>query len=73
MKKTQVHLPEEQLRALHRMAKRQKKSVAAVIRDAIRVALTEDAPTDAGRRPIALWSGELEPTSSDHDSIYDEP
>ena len=67
--KTQVYLSEEDLAALHRVAKRTGKSVAALIREAIRAAWTRPEPTG----PVALWAGDARRGSQDHDSIYDEP
>ena len=42
--KTQVYLPEEQIALLHRLAKRDRKSVAAIIREAIGAALEKTLP-----------------------------
>ena len=69
MTKTQVYLPAEHLRALHRVAKRQRRSIADLIREAIgRVWLR---PVERG--PVGLWSGKPKRTSIEHDTIYDEP
>ena len=69
MTKTQVYLPEADLKALHRVAEDRGKSVAALIREAVqRVWLR---PAEGG--PVGLWEGELRRTSVDHDSIYDAP
>lgn len=69
MTKTQVYLADEQLEALHRVAKRERRSVAELIREAIaRVWLR---PADRG--PVGLWARPARRTSVDHDSIYDEP
>jgi hypothetical protein len=73
MTKTQVYLTEEQLALLHRLAERDGKSVAAVIREAIGVALARALPANANHGPVALWTGVIKRTSVDHDSIYDEP
>ena len=67
MTKTQVYLPAADLRALHRLAARKKKSVAALIREAVRLAWLE--PTAEG--PVALYRGKARRVSADHDSIYD--
>jgi hypothetical protein len=69
MTKTQVYLEKEDLQALHRVAKRTGKSVAALIREAIRRAWLRPE----GDGPVALWHGEPRRSSLDHDSIYDEP
>ena len=73
MVKTQVYFESEDLKALHRLARRSKRSVAELIREAVRA--TWLAPhEDAGLPgPIALWMGEVRVPGSDHDSIYDEP
>lgn len=68
MVKTQVYLPAEDLAALHRVAKRSGKSVAELIREAIR--RTWLAPTTRG--PVALWGGEPRRASSEHDAVHDE-
>lgn len=69
MRKTQVYLPEEDLAELHRVARRTGRSVAALIREAVREKYLSTKP--AG--PVALWNGEPRRTAIDHDSIYDEP
>ena len=69
VKKTQVYLPEEELKRLHRVAARTGRSVAALIREAVRERWT---PVSEGG-PVALWDGEPARSSVDHDSIYDEP
>ena len=69
MEKTQVYLPKEELDALREAAARSGRSIAEIIRDAIRqVVLT---PQVSG--PVAIWDGKPKRTSVDHDSIYDEP
>lgn len=69
MVKTQVYLREEELRELHRIAKRTGKSIAELVREAIRRAWLR--PQHEG--PVGLWTGAARVTSVDHDSIYDEP
>jgi hypothetical protein len=69
MTKTQVYFPESDLSALHKVARRTKRPVAALIREAVqRVWLQTEA-----EGPVALWSGTVGRTSVDHDSIYDVP
>jgi hypothetical protein len=69
MVKTQVYLREEELQALHRVAERANRSVAALVRDAVRrVWLRPDSDG-----PVAIWDGVPGRTSADHDAIYDEP
>lgn len=68
MEKTQVYLRKEELDALRVVAARTGRSVAELIREAIRKTVLR--PEAAG--PVALWDGEPRRTSVDHDSIYDE-
>lgn len=69
MTKTQVYLRDEELEALHQAAKRSGKSVAELVREAVRQVWLR--PQDRG--PVALWDGEPRRISLDHDTIYDEP
>ena len=69
MVKTQVYLGPEELEALHRVAARSKRSVAALIREAIRRVWLRPE----GRGPVGLWDGDPKRVSVDHDSIYDNP
>jgi hypothetical protein len=69
MEKTQVYLPKEELDALREVAARSGRSIADIIRDAIRQVVLK--PKAAG--PVAIWDGQPKRTSIDHDSIYDEP
>jgi hypothetical protein len=69
MEKTQVYLPREDLDALRQAAARSGRSVAELIRDAIRKVVLE--PKTCG--PVALWGGEPRRSSVDHDSVHDEP
>jgi hypothetical protein len=66
--KTQVYFPETDLEALHRAAKKAGKSVAEMIREAVRRTWLRPKPDG----PVALWDGKA-PPAVDHDSIYDEP
>ena len=69
MTKTQVYLRDEELEALRRAASRSGRSVADLVREAIRRTwLRSD-----GSGPVALWDGEPARTSVEHDSIYDKP
>jgi hypothetical protein len=68
MIKTQVYLREEELAALHKTAKRTGRSVAELVREAIRRVWLRPEP--AG--PVALWDGTPKRTSVEHDSIYDQ-
>ncbi len=69
MRKTQVYLPDQDLDALHRIAERDGRSVASLIREAVQ--RVHGAPPRDG--PVALWDGTPRRVSVDHDSIYDEP
>lgn len=69
MEKTQVYLREEELVALREAAARSGRSVADLVREAIRKQVL--APRATG--PVALWNGEPRRTSLDHDSVHDEP
>jgi hypothetical protein len=69
MVKTQVYLREEELEALHGVAARSGRSVADLVREAIRRVWLR--PETDG--PVALWDGLPSRTSVDHDHIYDEP
>ena len=69
MVKTQVYLRDEELEALHEVAKRSGRSVADLVREAVRrVWLRPQA-----RRPVALWDSLASHSSVEHDRIYDEP
>jgi hypothetical protein len=67
--KTQVYLGADELEALHRVAARSDRSVADLIREAIRRVWLRPA----GQGPVGLWDGEPARSSVDHDSIYDTP
>ena len=68
MEKTQVYLRKEELDALRRAAVLSGRSVAELIRDAIRKVVLK--PQAAG--PVAIWDGEPKRTSIEHDSVHDE-
>ena len=68
MQKTQVYLPKEELDALRKVAERSGRSIAEVVRDAIRKVVVKTP--DKG--PIAIWDGTPKRTSVGHDSLYDE-
>jgi len=69
MKKTQVYLRKEELEALRKAAARSGRSVADLVRDAIRKVVLK--PQAAG--PVATWNGEPRRTSVEHDTVHDEP
>lgn len=70
MVKTQVYLQEKELEALRRIAGRSGRSIAALVREAIRTVWLR--PESEGG-PIRLWDGRPRKTSIEHDSIYDDP
>jgi hypothetical protein len=68
MEKTQVYLPKEELDALRRAAKRSGRSIAELVREAVRKFVLK--PNAAG--PIAIWDGLPKRTSLEHDSVHDD-
>jgi hypothetical protein len=69
MEKTQVYLREEELDALRKAAARSGRSVADLIREAIRKVVLKPEATG----PVAIWDGQPKRTSVEHDSVHDEP
>ena len=69
MEKTQVYLRKKELNALRKAAARSKRSVAALVREAIRKVILMP-PTEG---PVAIWDGEPKCSSLAHDGVYDEP
>jgi hypothetical protein len=69
MEKTQVYLRKEELDALRKAAERSGRSVAELVRDAIRKVVLK--PQASG--PVGIWDGKPKRVSVEHDSIYDEP
>jgi hypothetical protein len=69
MKKTEVYLRKEELDALRKAAARSGRSVAELVRDAIRKVVLK--PQAVG--PVAIWDGEPKRASFEHNSVYDEP
>ena len=68
MEKTQIYLRKEELEALRAAAARSGRSVAEVVRAAIRTAVLK--PSAGGF--VAIWDGEPKRSSIEHDSVYDE-
>jgi len=68
MVKTQVYLPADELRALHRVARARKRRVADLVRDAVRTVWLQPVP--AG--PVALWEGPFAGSSVQHDAAFDD-
>ena len=69
MEKTQVYLRKEELAALREAAARSGRSVAELVREAIRKVILK--PRTGG--PVAIWDGKPKRISIDHDSVHDEP
>ena len=69
MEKMQIYLRKEELEALRKTAARSGRSVAEVVREAIRKVVLK--PEAAG--PVALWDGEPKRSSVDHDGVHDSP
>jgi hypothetical protein len=69
MEKIQVYLRKEELAALRKAAARSRRSVADLIREAIRKVVLRPPSEE----PIGIWDAEPKRASIDHDSIYDEP
>ena len=70
MEKTQVYLRKEELDALRKAAARSGRSVAELVRDAIRKVVLKP---QAAAGPVAILDGDPKRTSVDHDSVHDEP
>src|SRR5215472_1452386 len=69
MEKTQIYLRKEELEALRKAAARSGRSIADLVREAIRKFVLK--PQAAG--PVAIWDGTPKRTSIEHDSVHDEP
>lgn len=69
MTKTQVYLRQEELDALHAVAGRSGRSVADLVREAVRRVWLRDET----RGPVAVWDGPVVRSSADHDHMYDRP
>jgi plasmid stability protein len=69
MEKIQVYLPKEELDALRKAAARSGRSVADLVREAIRKVVLK-TPV-AG--PVAIWDGEPRRSSIEHVAVHDEP
>jgi hypothetical protein len=68
MEKTQVYLGEEELAALRQEARRSGRTIAALVREAIRKSVLK--PKAAG--PVGIWDGKPRRASIEHDSVHDE-
>jgi methionine synthase II (cobalamin-independent) len=69
MEKTQIYLRKEELDALRKAAARSGRSVAELVREAIRKVVLR--PKASGL--VGIWDGEPKRSSLDHDSVHDEP
>jgi hypothetical protein len=67
VEKIQVYLPKEELDASRTVAKTSGRSVAELVREAIRSVVLK--PTLTG--PVAIWDGIPKRTSLDHDVVQD--
>jgi len=68
MEKTQVYFPKEELDAIRRAAARSGRSIAQVIRDAVRQVVLK--PPGSG--PVAIWDGKPKRTALEHDTVHDD-
>ena len=68
MVKTQVYLPEKDLKALHKLAKAKRRKVADLVREAVQVIWLRETP----KGPVGLWEGPFVGSSIDHDSAFDD-
>jgi hypothetical protein len=69
VEKIQVYLPKEELDALRKAAARSGRSVAELVRGAIRKVALKSRPGS----PFPIWDGEPRRTSAEHDTVHDEP
>ena len=69
MEKTQIYFRKEELDALRKAAARSGRSVAELVREAIRKTVLKPQATG----PVAIWDGKPRRSSMEHDSVHDEP
>ena len=69
MEKTQVYLRKEELEALRKASARTGRSIAELIREAVRKVVLKPQVTG----PVAIWDGEPKRSSLEHDTVHDEP
>ena len=67
MEKTQIDFGKEELNALREAAARSGRSIAELVRDAVRKVVLK--PPAAG--PVAIWNGKPKRASVEHDSVHD--
>jgi hypothetical protein len=68
MVKTQIYLRKEELDALRAAAARSGRSIADLVREAIRKVVLKPP----ARGPVAIWDGKPRRSSLEHDSVHDE-
>jgi hypothetical protein len=68
MEKAQIYFPKEELEALRALAAQSGRSVADLVREAVRMTVLKPKRGS----PVAIWDGEPLRPSRDHDTIYDE-
>ena len=66
MVKTQINLPEDELKALRETAQRLGRSMADLVREAVRRVWLRPDSISAG--PVSLWDGMPSRTSIEHDA-----
>ena len=71
MIKRQVYFPEEDFERLQQAAKRSGRSVADLVREAVRRVWLHPRAAHAAEGPVALWDGPVARTAAEHDTIYD--
>lgn len=64
-----MYLRKEELAALRKAAARSGRSIAQLVREAVRKVVL---PPDVGG-PVAIWDGEPRRPAMEHDSVHDEP
>ena len=69
MEKTEVFLHKEELTALREAAARSGRTVAELVREAIRTVVLKPQTTG----PVAIWDGKPPRTSMEHDSVHNQP
>ncbi len=67
MRRVQIFLRKGEMDALREAAVRSGKSVAELVREAIRMVVLKRQ----GRGPVAIWDGVAKRTSIEHDNVHD--
>ena len=68
MVKTQIYLPANELKELHRLARCKKRRVADLVREAVRTVWLHEPP----KGPVALWKEPFKGSSMEHDNAFDD-